>query len=109
MSAEIISLHAWRREHREHREPETTSVSVPFLLPTWPCGWLQPVLVEVDLGLISEFCGLVGNFADQAGSGGLPCRETSPRPDWGQERPKSAAIHRLFQAPSVKGKVAGDL
>ena len=45
MSAQIIDLHAWRREHRP---PEPTFVSVPFLLPTWPWGWLQPVVVEVD-------------------------------------------------------------
>ena len=49
MSAEIIDLCAWRRERRA---PETTFVSVPLLLPTWPWGWLQPVLVEVDLGII---------------------------------------------------------
>jgi hypothetical protein len=49
MSAEIINLRAWRRAHRTH---ETTFVSVPLLLPTWPWGWLQPVLVEVDLGIM---------------------------------------------------------
>jgi hypothetical protein len=49
MSAQIIDLHAWRREHRP---PEPIFVSVPFLLPTWPWGWLKPVVVEVDLGLM---------------------------------------------------------
>jgi hypothetical protein len=51
MSAEIIDLHAWRREHRA---PETMFVSIPFLLPTWPWGWLQPVVVEVDLGMMTS-------------------------------------------------------
>jgi hypothetical protein len=52
MSAEIINLHAWRRER--NRVPKTTFVSIPFLLPTWPWGWLQPVVVEVDLGMMTN-------------------------------------------------------
>jgi hypothetical protein len=48
MSAEIIDLRAWRREHLA---PERTLVSLLLLLPAWPWGWLQPVLVEVTFKL----------------------------------------------------------
>jgi hypothetical protein len=46
MSAEIIDLRAWRREHRS---VERTPVKFPFLVPTWPWGWLLPVLMEITL------------------------------------------------------------
>ena len=58
MSADIISLQEWRREHREHHRHENEhhrhenmSVSVPFVLPTWPFGWLLPMLVEIDVSI----------------------------------------------------------
>jgi hypothetical protein len=44
MSAEIINLRAWRRAHRE---TERMQVNVPVLVPTWPWGWLAPVLIEI--------------------------------------------------------------
>jgi hypothetical protein len=57
MSADIISLQEWRREHCEHHRHENMSVSVPFVfsvpfvLPTWPFGWLLPMLVEFDVSM----------------------------------------------------------
>jgi hypothetical protein len=44
MSAKIIDLRAWRLEHRA---PERTQVNIPLLVPTWPWGWLAPVLIEI--------------------------------------------------------------
>jgi hypothetical protein len=94
MSAEIISLQAWRQQHCAHHEPEARSedrpVSVPFLLPTWPYGWLQPMLVEVDMGLIAELFALTP----------LPRTDRHPR--------QSAAIHRLVREPVAQGKAAGN-
>ena len=48
VSAEIVDLHVWRREHkaRQHR-----LVTFPVLLPTWPWGWLLPVLAEMTFEL----------------------------------------------------------
>ena len=46
MSAEVIDLRAWRRARRE---PERKQVKIPLLVPSWPWGWLQPVLVEVTI------------------------------------------------------------
>jgi hypothetical protein len=46
MSAQIIDLRAWRREHRS---AEPTPVKIPVLVPTWPWGWLLPVLIEMTL------------------------------------------------------------
>lgn len=48
MTAQIIDLGAWRRKHRA---PQTNAMRIPFLLPTWPWGWLQPVLVEVEVAI----------------------------------------------------------
>ena len=38
MSAQIIDLRAWRREHRA---PERRVANIRLLLPTWPWGWLH--------------------------------------------------------------------
>lgn len=46
MSAEIVDLRAWRREHRPL---EHSLVKFPLLLPTWPWGWLLPVLIEMTI------------------------------------------------------------
>jgi hypothetical protein len=46
MSAEIIDLCAWRREHRP---VEHAPVKIPLLVPTWPWGWLLPVLIEMTI------------------------------------------------------------
>lgn len=102
MSAEIVSLQAWRRQHCAHRQPEQSAVSVPFLVPTWPCGWLQPMLVEIDVGVIAEFGALAVRFADQTGFGELFYPNPPPRPD--RQRRQSAAIHRLFRASAAQGK-----
>ena len=48
MSAEIIDLQAWRRERRsEQRSVGHEAVRIPILAPTWPWGWLLPVLIEM--------------------------------------------------------------
>jgi hypothetical protein len=52
MSAEIISLQAWRSEYHE---PANRSVNFSLLLPTWPYGWLRPMLVEIDVGRLAAF------------------------------------------------------
>lgn len=50
MSAEIIDLRAWRRDHRpEQASVEHVPVKMPLLVPTWPWGWLLPVLIEMPL------------------------------------------------------------
>lgn len=41
-TAQIIDLAAYRAAHRK-------PVVVLFLLPSWPWGWLVPVLVEMSL------------------------------------------------------------
>lgn len=45
MSAEIIDLREWRRDHRP-LEQVLVKKSLP-LLPTWPWGWFLPVLIEM--------------------------------------------------------------
>jgi hypothetical protein len=90
MSAEIVSLQAWRRRHSEHREPESHSVSFPCLLPTWPYGWLQPVLVDVGVKMIAGFGMFAACIAGQANLGGSACHDLSPRP--AQARRESAAV-----------------
>ena len=94
MSAEIISLQAWRRQHCARPEPETRSedrpVSLPLLLPTWPYGWLQPMLVEVDVGMIAELFAL------------------TPPPRADRHPRQSAAIHRLVREPAAQGKAVGN-
>jgi hypothetical protein len=105
MSAEIIDLRAWRREHRA---PETTFVSVPLLLPTWPWGWLQPVLVEVDLGIIdgpTPSCGL----ADRANLGRLSHQSTLHSSAASRECRATATTDRLVLVPSSKGVENRDL
>jgi len=77
VSAEIIDFHAWRRAHRA---PETALGRIPFLVPTWPWGWLQPALVEVDLGMMT-------------GRSKSPCGE----------RRVTATADRLSLAPPSKG------
>jgi hypothetical protein len=49
MSADIISLQEWRRKHCEHHRHENMSVTFPFVLPTWPFGWLRPMLMEIEV------------------------------------------------------------
>jgi hypothetical protein len=100
MSAEIVSLQAWRRQHGAHQEPEAGAVSVPLLVPTWPCGWLQPMWLEIDVAMIAQ----LGVLA--AGLGGLFYPAPPPRP--ARPRCRSAAIHRLFRAPAPQGKAACD-
>lgn len=90
MSAEIVSLQAWRRRHSEHREPESHPVSLPCLLPTWPYGWLQPVLVDIDVRMIAEFGMFAACIAGQVNLGGSVRHDLSPRP--AQDRRRSAAI-----------------
>jgi hypothetical protein len=64
MSAEIIDFQAWRRAHRAS---EPRFARIPFLVPTWPWGWLQPALVEVEFGMPVGFGGKtdVGGRSDQ--------------------------------------------
>lgn len=90
MSAKIVSLQAWRRRHSGHSEPESHSVSFPCLLPTWPYGWLQPMLVEVDVRMIAKFGMFAACIAGQANPGGSARHDPSPRP--AQDRRRSAAI-----------------
>jgi hypothetical protein len=89
MSAEIISLEAWRRRHCAHHEPEDSSVRVQFLVPTWPWLWLQPMLVEIDVGMVAEF--------------GIPATAASH-----MNHGKSASIHQLFHTPTALAKAARD-
>jgi hypothetical protein len=42
-SAQIIDLAAYRATHRK-------PVTVRFLLPSWPWGWLMPVVVRWEIG-----------------------------------------------------------
>ena len=105
MSAEIICLQAWRGSHRV-QPPANRSVSFPLLLPTWPCGWLQPMLVEIDVGMIVEFGALATRFVGQTACGGFLHQESEPRLDL--DHRKGAVIHRLFQAPATKERVARD-
>jgi hypothetical protein len=104
MSAEIISLEAWRREHSAHHEPEQNALKIPFFVPTWPCGWLQPMLVEIDVRQIAEFGALAACAAGQTGFGGLLYRDRALRPD--RDQGKSATVHQLFQAPTARVKAA---
>ena len=106
MSADIISLQEWRRKHCEHHQHETMSVSFPFILPTWPCGWLLPMLVEIDVSIIAAFGALATCFSGQTSGGGLSYLDTEARPD--RDNHKSAAIHRLFPAPAAKENIAPD-
>ena len=92
MSAEIIDLGAWRREHRA---PKKTCVSVPLLLPTWPWGWLQPVLVDIDLGIMTDGPTLPCEFADQAKLARLSYPNTSQSSAAGRERRATATTGRL--------------
>ena len=69
MQAEIIDFRAWRREHRA---PETTTISFPVLLPTWPWGWLQPMLLEVNVGVGSRSLMPPSRSAQRPHPGTLP-------------------------------------
>jgi hypothetical protein len=106
MSAEIISLEVWRRGHCAHQEPERSPLRIPFLVPTWPCGWLQPMLVEIDVGKIVELGALAACAAGQTGSGGFFYRGRALRAD--RDQGKSATVHQLFQAPIARAKAARD-
>ncbi len=90
MSAEIVSLQAWRRRHGEHHEPESRSVRFPCLLPTWPYGWLQPMLVEIDVRMIAEFGMFAAGIAGHANPGAPACHDLLPSP--AQDHRRSAAI-----------------
>jgi hypothetical protein len=107
MSAEIIDLRAWRQEHRETQEPETRLISVPFLLPTWPWGWLQPVLLEVAVGIVEDAQEPPRKFAAQ--SAGRFAHEAWPSLHPGRERGDSPATPRLFLVASSRGDEACDL
>jgi hypothetical protein len=106
MSAEIISLEAWRRGHCVHHEPERSPLRIPFLVPTWPYGWLQPMLVEIEVGKIAEFGVLAACAAGQTRPGGFFYRDRALRAD--RDQGKSATVHQLFQAPSARAKAARD-
>jgi hypothetical protein len=104
MSAEIISLEAWRRRHCAHHEPQqNAALRIPFLVPTWPCGWLQPMLVEIDMSNIAEF-GALAACASQTRFGEFLYRDRARRADRNQG--KSATVHQLFQAPTARAKAA---
>jgi hypothetical protein len=108
MSAEIISLEAWRRRHCAAEEPTNRSVTIPCLLPTWPWLWLQPTLVEIDVGMIAEFGALAACIAGQASFGGLFYPDHARQPQRGQQdydardNLKSAVIRPLFRASAGK-------
>jgi hypothetical protein len=106
MSAEIISLEAWRRGHCAQHEPEQRALTIPFLLPTWPCGWLQPMLVEIDVRKIAEFGALAACATGPMGFGGFLYRDHALRPD--RDQGKSATVHQLFHAPAARAKAARD-
>ena len=106
MSAKIIDLGAWRREHRA---PKKTCVSVPLLLPTWPWGWLQPVLVEVDLGIMTDGPTPPCEFAGQAKLGRLSHQNTWQSPAASRDRRATATTNRLFLVSSSQADENRDL
>jgi len=97
MSAEIIDLQAWRRAHCVAK---TKSVSVPLLLPTWPWGWLQPVLVEVEVGMMTESPRAARQAAAQANLGRRSHQNIWQSPAANRERRATATPGRLFLVPS---------
>jgi hypothetical protein len=60
------------------------------MLPTWPYGWLQPVLVDIDVKMIAAFGMFAACIAGQANLGSPACHDLAPRP--AQDRRRSAAI-----------------
>jgi hypothetical protein len=106
MSADIIDFCAWRREHRA---PDTTFVSVPLMLPTWPWGWLLPSLVDVDLGILTDNPTPPREFADQANPGKLSHHNTLQSSAASGERRATATTGRLYLVSSSKGHENRDL
>lgn len=97
MSAEIIDLHAWRCAHRA---PEMAPVTVPVLLPTWPWGWLQPTLFEVDVGMTTDSPTPAHTVPDQANLGRRSRQSTGDGRIATCENHMTATARRLFLVSS---------
>jgi hypothetical protein len=97
MSAEIIDFRTWCREHRA---PETTSISFPLLLPTWPWGWLQPVLLEVDVGITLNSAKSPSLPASRAKPATVSSQTAWHNPVVGSHRRTAAAASRLHLVSS---------
>jgi hypothetical protein len=44
MSATVIDLAEYRREH-----PRRRRIEMPILLPSWPFGWLAPIAATMTI------------------------------------------------------------
>ena len=93
MSAEIIDLHTWRCAHRA---PEMAPVTVPVLLPTWPWGWLQPTLFEVDVGMTTDSHTPARTAPDRANLVWLSRQSTGDDRAAARETHMTATARRLF-------------
>ncbi len=96
MSADIIDFRAWCREHKA---PETTAISIPLLLPTWPWGWLQPVLLELSVGTTSSEGAPCGRLASQGNPGTPAAQDIWHSNTVRSHRGTAAAARRLQLVP----------